>query len=58
MAIDRLPPGLGLSGGSLFFTEETMPDSLRRGARAPRPALGRAARLRGERHLRGSAGGC
>ena len=30
MAIDRLPSGLGLSGGSLFFTEETMPDSLRR----------------------------
>ena len=30
MAIERLPPGLGLSGGSLFFTEETMPDSLRR----------------------------
>ena len=30
MAIDRLPSGLVLSGGSFFFTEETMPDSLRR----------------------------
>ena len=30
MAIDHLPSGLVLSGGSLFFTEETMPDSLRR----------------------------
>ena len=28
MAIDRLPSGLVLSGGSIFFTEETMPDSL------------------------------
>ena len=28
MAIDRLPSGPVLSGGSIFFTEETMPDSL------------------------------
>ena len=47
MAIDRLPSGLGLSGGSLFFTEETMPDSLRREHALPARPLGRAARLRG-----------
>ena len=47
MAIERLPSGLVLSGGSLFFTEETMPDFPPAGARAPCPALGRAARLRG-----------
>ena len=29
MATDRLPSGLVLSGGSLFFTEDTTPDSLR-----------------------------
>ena len=30
MVMDRLPSGLVLSGGSLIFTEDTMPDSLRR----------------------------